>query len=221
MATLLDQLSFPILSQDVPSTLPSGTSKALFFQTSTHSKFLFLSFIGGDRFCFKLCDPTRAGSRAYCQNIYDRFGMDFNCPTEPKRDVFESCEGENQDPPGVYTSNGVAVTYTQPPYGRPLPSTLPYVVRTPSVSNCRTFASSALYTANPTVAPPVRTGTTEVVAAVNTGAVTSGGTGRPATTKTGTTSGGFLPAATGAASHLGASMGVAVAGVVVSALFLS
>jgi len=42
--------------------------------------------------------------------------------------TFESCEGENQDFPGVYTQNSQTMTYTQPPESLGPITTMPYTV---------------------------------------------------------------------------------------------
>lgn len=40
----------------------------------------------------------------------------YNAPANYEEGVFESCLGDNQDPPGIYTgANGQVSTYQQPP----------------------------------------------------------------------------------------------------------
>ncbi|KAG5220324.1 macrophage activating glycoprotein [Salix suchowensis] len=73
------------------------------------------NFMGGNAFCLKVCDPSRPNAASYCQHRYDRIGCAYNAPNNAKEGVFESCEGENQDFPGVYTQDGRVLTYTQPP----------------------------------------------------------------------------------------------------------
>jgi len=104
------------------------------------------NFIGGGFFCFKLCDPNLPSSYPYCNNIYDLIGCSYNAPNAAVNGTFEACDGDDQDPVGIYTSNGVVMTYTQPPVG-PITS-MPYQPRVPASSNCQTFSSGALFTAN-------------------------------------------------------------------------
>lgn len=71
--------------------------------------------MGANSFCMKVCDPADPDAPNLCQHIYDRIGTIYNCPNQAQNGTFESCEAENQDPPGVFTSNGQVMTYTQPP----------------------------------------------------------------------------------------------------------
>lgn len=87
----------------------SGTST--YFQFPVFSLCLIiivtrLSFMGGSAFCFKVCDPAGAHAADYCQHIFDRIGCAYNAPNNAQNGTFEACLGENQDFPGVYTSNG-------------------------------------------------------------------------------------------------------------------
>jgi len=138
------------------------------------------NFIGGNRFCMKLCDPRGANDNHFCEHIFDRIGIDFNCPSNAKDGVFESCQGENQDFPGTYTTNGQVVTYTQPP--GPI-GTVGYTARVPASSNCQTFSSAAVFTGLPTA-----TGTTST-SGTNKPTNTSSGSGKPTDTTTNTPGG--------------------------------
>lgn len=62
--------------------------------------------MGGGKFCLKACDPSNKDAANFCQHIFDRIGCEYNAPASYTEGVFESCDGENQDFPGVYTSNG-------------------------------------------------------------------------------------------------------------------
>ncbi|KAJ1304385.1 hypothetical protein OPQ81_005536 [Rhizoctonia solani] len=105
------------------------------------------NFMGADMFCLKACDPTDPNDDKYCEHIFDRIGCQYNAPAAYRDGVFESCEGENQDFPGVYTNAaGQVVTYTQPPESLGAITTMPYQPRVPASSNCVTFQSAALYT---------------------------------------------------------------------------
>ena len=109
------------------------------------------NFMGANQFCFKACDPAGQNDEKFCEHIFDRIGCAYNAPNAAKNGTFESCQGDNQDFPGVYTQGGQTLTYTQPPEGvEPSP---PYTARVPSSSNCQQFDSASLYTALATVIP--------------------------------------------------------------------
>jgi len=130
----------------------NGTSELLFIHQAAIGVLIGLfSFMGSNAFCFKACDPSGSRAAALCQHIYDRIGCAFNAPSAAKDGVFEACEGEPQDPPGIYTgADGQTSTYTQPAEGiEPSPSDT-YTPRIPASSNCVTFQSSEIYTALPT-----------------------------------------------------------------------
>ncbi|KAF6746967.1 manno protein [Ephemerocybe angulata] len=172
------------------------------------------NFVGGNKFCFKACDPAGPNAAHFCEHIYDRIGCDYNIPNAAQDKVFESCLGDNQDYPGVYTSNGQVMTYTQPAESLGAISTMPYTPKVPASSSCSTFESAKVYTGLPTAAATTTSG-----GAAATGSV-SGSAG--ATSKAGTAVG---AKATGTAAGNGAgSVGislVSVMGVVFAGLFLS
>jgi hypothetical protein len=162
------------------------------------------NFIGADFFCFKACDPAGADAAHYCEHIFDRIGCAYNAPNNAQENVYEACDGESQDFPGVYSVNGVAMTYTQPPEDAGAISTMPYDPVVPASSNCRQYQSSELFGAIATVVAP--------------GAST---TGRPSGSATGSRTGSAAAAgATNGASTLAFST-ISLAGVIFSALFLS
>ncbi len=109
--------------------------------------------MGGDAFCFKVCDPSRPNAANFCQHIYDRIGCAYNAPNNAQNGTFEACAGENQDFPGIYTVNGAVLTYTQPPEALGVITTLPYQPRVPASSNCVPFQSASLFAALATVTP--------------------------------------------------------------------
>jgi len=149
------------------------------------------NFMGGGQFCFKACDPAGPNAAQFCQHIYDRIGCAYNAPSAAQDGAFVSCQGDNQDFPGVYTTNGQTVTYTQPPESLGAISSIPYTARIPASSNCVTFQSAQLYSALPT--------------ATATGAPSSAATSKPATSAssgTGTRSG-AAPAPTNTTSGAG------------------
>jgi hypothetical protein len=107
------------------------------------------SFMGGQKFCLKACDPSNADAANFCQHIFDRIGCEYNAPAKYEEGTFESCQGDNQDFPGVYTSGGQVVTYQQPAESLGPISTLPYTPRIPASSNCVATPSSVLYAGAP------------------------------------------------------------------------
>ncbi|KAJ3482670.1 hypothetical protein NLJ89_g12124 [Agrocybe chaxingu] len=64
------------------------------------------NFMGSNTFCFKVCDPAGPSAADYCEHIFDRIGCAYNAPNNARNGTFESCDGESQDFPGIYTSNG-------------------------------------------------------------------------------------------------------------------
>ena len=122
------------------------------------SDIISFSFIGGNAFCLKACDPAGLHAAQYCQHIYDRIGCAYNAPNAARDKVFEACAAENGDFPGVYTSNGVVQTYSQPPESLGPITTQPYSVRVPSSSNCQTFSSTALFPSLPTLSATTTSG---------------------------------------------------------------
>jgi hypothetical protein len=169
------------------------------------------NFLGSNAFCLKACDPAGPNAANHCQHIYDRIGCAFNAPNAAQDNVFESCDAENADFPGVYTSNGQVVTYTQPPESLGAITTMPYVARVPSSSNCKTFTSAALFTGLPTVSSSPSASNS------GSGSATSKPTGGAATT------GSAKPASSSTTSDAVALAisGLSLFGVVFSAMFLS
>ncbi|KAF8808422.1 manno protein [Phlegmacium glaucopus] len=167
------------------------------------------NFIGGNAFCLKACNPSGNNAAQFCQHIYDRIGCAYNAPNAAQNKVFESCDAENGDFPGVYTSNGVVQTYTQPAESLGPITTQPYSVRIPSSSKCQTFSSAALFTGLPPVSA--------------TSSSSSGASGSRPTGQAGTTTGSARPARTSTAdaTALSSSGFSAVIGVILAALFLS
>ncbi|TRM70237.1 hypothetical protein BD626DRAFT_391411 [Schizophyllum amplum] len=104
------------------------------------------NFMGGNAFCFKVCDPSKEHAADYCQHIYDRVGCAYNAPNNAQNGTFESCEGDNQMFPGVYTGDdGQTTTWTQPPESEGAIATMPFTPSVPASSNCQTFSSSELF----------------------------------------------------------------------------
>ncbi|KAJ7839608.1 hypothetical protein B0H14DRAFT_3086953 [Mycena olivaceomarginata] len=177
------------------------------------------NFMGGSQFCFKACDPSKSNAANYCQHIYDRIGCAYNAPNNAQNGTFESCLGENQDFPGVYTTDGQVMTYKQPPESLGPISTLPYTARVPASSSCTQYTSSLLFSA-------LGTATSSASAtATDSGSGGSGGGGAAKTgsqTKSGASAGASASATgTGGADTLSVSLVSGVLGVVFAAVFLA
>ena len=180
-------------------------------------------FIGGGQMCIKLCNPNSPNRAALCENRYDRVGLMYNCPNQAQNGTFEICDSEDQDPVGIYTTNGVTMTYTQPPESLGAITTQPYNVRIPSSSNCKTFQSTDLYTALLAVQTP---GSTASGSAANpTGAPSGTGKGASGSNPSRTSSGGAAPTGANQDNNAGAATRVSVFatvfGVVAAVAFLS
>jgi len=103
-----------------------------------------LSFMGQNMFCIKACNPAGPNAAAYCAHKYDRIGCAYNAPSNVQETVFQECDADNADFPGVYTFAGVVQTYTQPPASLGPITSIPYVPKLPASSNCRTFSSAEI-----------------------------------------------------------------------------
>lgn len=185
--------------------LPSGDNKTM-VQVSEWN-----NFIGGGKFCFKLCDPNQ-GSTNYCENRYDLVGCEYNMPASYKDGEFTSCEGELQDIVGRYVGpDGVSSTWSQPD---PLTAPPPYTVRIPASSNCVTYSSAQLFGG--------ASGSSTVSGAQPTGTGASGskatGTGATRTTGGSAANASQTDAASGAGRVAGS--GAALAAVVLGAFAL-
>lgn len=89
------------------------------------------SFVSYDQFCFRACFGESEQSRAYCQHIYDEMGCEWNEPANYDGGVWEECDGEPGEWPGVYSGS----TWYQ---GQsPTPSAQP----AGASSNCKSHAS--------------------------------------------------------------------------------
>ncbi|KAM0787539.1 hypothetical protein ACM66B_003610 [Microbotryomycetes sp. NB124-2] len=105
------------------------------------------NFMGANQFCFKACDPSNEGDYRLCEHVYDRSGCGVNAPAAYREDVFESCLGDDQLPPGIYVgSDGQTSEWQQPGEGTPI-GQLPYSPAIPASSSCTTYRSEALYAA--------------------------------------------------------------------------
>jgi len=166
--------------------------------------------MGGNQFCIKVCDPAGPNDAAWCRNTLDRIGCAFNAPSNAQNGTFESCDGDSGDFPGVYTTNGAVVTYTQPPEDLGPITSIPYTAIIPASSNCVTHASTDLYTAlpSPTLPPPPSS---------SSGAVATGGS---SATRSGSAASVSNTSSTSGA-ETSAISGVSVFGLVFVSLFLA
>jgi len=74
------------------------------------------SFISSTQFCFRACTGPNAAQN--CQHIYDLMGCHWNMPANYDANVFESCDGDNDLPMGVYGTSTwyQGVSPTPPPH---------------------------------------------------------------------------------------------------------
>lgn len=180
----------------------NGTS--MLFSSSLLNQLTHSSFVGSGTFCFKACDPAGPNAPNYCQHIYDRIGCAYNAPNNAQNGTFESCLGDNQDFPGVYTdSTGATQTYTQPPESLgPIPP-LTWTARVPKSSSCVQHQSTDLYAALNSVTPTGSAASTATPSgsAASTGSSSASGTRAPGAS--GTSSDAQVLAASGLVSFLG------------------
>ncbi|KAH8830277.1 hypothetical protein DL96DRAFT_1813352 [Flagelloscypha sp. PMI_526] len=184
------------------------------------------NFMGGDAFCFKACNPAGKNAAHFCEHIYDRIGCAYNAPNNAQKGVFESCQGDNQDFPGIFTdASGKVQTYTQPPESLGAISTIPYQPKVPASSNCQQFASSDLFKALASVTATVSS--TSVTSSVSSVATTSSGAATTAQTTAATASKSSSGSSSSASSSPNSASTVVIGsvatffGVVGSVLFLS
>jgi hypothetical protein len=169
--------------------------------------------MGGNQFCIKVCDPAGPNAAHFCEHVFDRIGCAYNAPNNAQNNVFVSCLGDNQDFPGVYTSNGQVVTYTQPPESLGAISTLPYTPRVPASSSCTTFQSAQLYASLTSAPVSTATATSTALGSHSSATGSTKPTGSQSTTAAGASKTG------GAAMLTVPSLGLAA--VVLSAILLS
>ena len=143
------------------------------------------NFMGGNAFCIKVCDPANPDAAHFCEHRLDRIGCAYNAPNNAQNGTFESCKGDNQDFPGVYTENGAVMTYTQPPEDQGAISTMPYQPKVPSSSECQPFTSSALYSALASVTAPGSPAATSGASSGSVKPTGSSGTSKPGASNTG------------------------------------
>ncbi|KAG9084382.1 hypothetical protein FS749_005271 [Ceratobasidium sp. UAMH 11750] len=175
------------------------------------------NFMGSNMFCFKACDPAGPNAKHFCEHIYDRIGCQYNAPAAYVNGVFESCEGESQDFPGVYTDSAGAVqTYQQPPESLGEIKTMPYTARIPKSSNCVAATSSAIFTGLPSGVAQASTSAATSAAATSGSASASVTKSVAGSASRSTTSASSTASAANGASSMRAFdfVGAAVAGVI-------
>ena len=178
----------------------------------------------------KVCDPKDPHAADFCQHRLDRIGVEYICPNTAQTGIFEICDSDNADYPGIYTlSDGTTTSYSQPPDSLGPITTMPYTAKIPSSSNCVTFQSSDLFSGLPTptgVQVAAVTGGASGAAAATGGAAPSkGSSGAAGASRTGS-SGAASPTnsdapQTGAASTVRTSAFATVAGVAVAIAFFA
>jgi hypothetical protein len=193
-------------------------NKCVCFLFSGQNAFLNIinhSFMGGNAFCIKACDPSKPDDEKYCEHRLDRIGCAYNSPNNAQNGTFESCEGENQEFPGVYTLNGQVMTYSQPPESLGPITSMPYTARIPASSNCVTYTSSAIYTGLPSPSIQLNAAPTS---APSSGTATRSGSGTASGSRTGSAQN--VQNTSNDATSLAIS-GISFLGVVFSLIFLA
>jgi len=183
------------------------------------------NFMGSNIFCFKACDPSGPNAKHFCEHVFDRIGCSFNAPAAYLDGVFESCEGESQDFPGVYTdASGATQTYTQPPESLGPIQTMPYSARIPKSSNCVPASSAALYPGLPSAAgasaPTSVPASSGAPSATASGSAASGvTTSRASAAGTTRASGSAAASSTASANSAPSARGLDLAGVAAAGVF--
>ncbi|KAF8502338.1 hypothetical protein F5888DRAFT_1871875 [Russula emetica] len=62
----------------------------------------------------KICNPNGTNPVGYCQHTLDRIGLPYNMSNAAQNGTFEVCDSGLMDIPGVYTSGGQTLSYSQP-----------------------------------------------------------------------------------------------------------
>lgn len=111
------------------------------------------SFISYSEFCFRAC--TGANAARNCQHIYDVMGCYWNMPANYDSGVFESCQGNDDLPMGVYgTSTWYQGESPTPPAHPVAPSsscsTIPTVSVSPALARRDRFVKIRQPAAEPT-----------------------------------------------------------------------
>ncbi|KAF8629590.1 hypothetical protein AX15_003336 [Amanita polypyramis BW_CC] len=94
------------------------------------------NFISDSQFCFRACVGARATE--LCNHIYDEMGCEWNIPANYAPGVFENCDGDDDQPMGVY---GTSTWYQGV---SPTPAPHPAA----SSSNCQSVPSASVTPAN-------------------------------------------------------------------------
>jgi hypothetical protein len=74
-------------------------------------------------------------------------------PNQAQNGTFEVCDSDAMDVPGVYTSGGQTLSYSQPAESLGPITSIPYTPRIPASSNCQTYQSSQIFTDFASLAP--------------------------------------------------------------------
>ncbi|KAH9986064.1 hypothetical protein BJV77DRAFT_1071137 [Russula vinacea] len=128
-------------------------------------------FIGGNQVGIKVCNPSGSNPAGYCQHTLDRIGLIYNMPNQAVNGTFEVCDSDAMDVPGVYTSGGQTLSYSQPAESLGPITSIPYTPRIPASSNCQTYQSSQIFTDFASLAP-----STTAASPTGTGASKNSGT---------------------------------------------
>jgi hypothetical protein len=152
-------------------------------------------FIGSNVSATKICNPAGTNPSGYCYNQLDRLGIAYNMPNNAQDGIFEVCDSDTMQLPGVYVSNGQTLTYSQPPESLGAITTVPYTPTIPASSNCQTYQSSDLYTATVSGLPTATGATPNPSGKSGSGSSGSGtrtGSGSPASATSGSNGAGVV-----------------------------
>jgi len=182
--------------------------------------------MGSNSFCLKACDPAGKNAANFCQHIYDRIGCAYNAPNAAQDKVFESCQADNADFPGVYTgADGAVTTYKQPAESLGPITSIPFTAKVPASSNCVPITSSVAFAGLPT---PTAGSASSSSGAASSGtgsqtgsSATAKQTGSSSASSTGSAAASSQTKAPSDASTLAVSSVATLFGVAFSVLFLS
>jgi len=190
------------------NAFPSNNGDNSSYQQSRHWTY----FVGGNFFCAKACDDTQPNAAALCEHIYDRIGCAYNAPNNAQNGTFEYCKGDDMTPVGRYVTNGVTMTFTQPPEG--VSVSVPYVATPAASSQCTTYASSALYTDLASVGVSGSPAGSAATSTAGAGSGSGSGSSGASSTKSGSS-----PSQTGSSNSAGTAMGLSIVSGFVGVVF--
>jgi hypothetical protein len=183
------------------NAFPSNDGDNSTFQQGRHWNF----FLGNGMFCCKICDDTMPNAAELCQHTYDRVGCSYNAPNNAPNNTFQACKGADMVPVGVYVSDGITTTWTQPAQETVPLGVIPYTPTPAASSDCVTYTSASLYT------DLVGIGPTGTIAASTTSGASNKPTGTTGTASSTQTAGSGSSGASSTRNSVGTAMGISIA----------